>query len=99
MIDLLRKLLHGILDIPFLVADFLVDAFNLIIAGIAALAALVLGLLPSFPDAPDPPDSGVLGWLAWIAPIGTIVAGFALFVTCWIGFLVIRVALRWVKAL
>lgn len=90
---------HGILSIPYLVADFLVDAFNLVIVGIAWLASLVLGLLPGFPPPPDPPSGGILGFLTWIAPVGALLSVFAAILSAYVVFLAVRVALRWVKAL
>jgi hypothetical protein len=99
MITLLQYVWNAIRSVPFLIADFLIQAFNLVIIGFAVMAAALWSLLPSFPSAPAPPSGGVAGALAWIAPIGTIVTGFSLLVSCWIAFSVIKVALKWVKAL
>jgi hypothetical protein len=99
MISLLTNIWHGVLSIPYLIADFLVMVLNGLIAAIGALAAAVLSLLPSFPDTPDAPDSGVLGFLNWVVPLGPMIASFAILIAAWTSFLVIKIALKWVKAL
>jgi hypothetical protein len=98
VLSLLQNLWDGIRSVPFVVADLLVAAFNLVIVAFSGLAGLVMGLLPGFPDSPGEP-TGVIGILAWIAPLGAMVSGFAALTSAWVTFLVIRVALNWVKAL
>lgn len=98
MLGWLEDIWHGILDIPFVLIGLLVEVVNEIIAAIAALASVVLLLLPGFPDPPEAPG-GVVGLLLWVVPLGSILAIFSLFVSCWVSFLAVKIALRWVKAL
>lgn len=98
MLTFLEEILHGILSIPYLVIGLLVELLNAIIVAIAALAELVLSLLPGFPEAPTAPG-GVVGGLLWFLPLGPILSFFALMVSCWLGFLAVKIALKWVRAL
>ena len=98
MLGWLEDIWHAIKDVPFLILGGLVEIVNLLVAAIAALAVFLLSLLPGFPDPPAAPG-GVMGALLWVVPLGPILAFFSLMITCWIGFLAIKVALRWVKAL
>jgi len=92
-------ILNGILDIPFLLLDGLVDIFNAFISAIAVLAQGFLNLLPAFPAAPDPPSEGILGFLTWLVPLGGLLVTFAALMGVWIAFLAFKVVLSWVKAL
>jgi hypothetical protein len=98
MLGFLEEILHGILSIPYLIIALLVELLNAIIVAIAALAELLLSLLPGFPEAPSAPG-GVVGGLLWFLPLGPILAFFSLMVTCWLGFLAIKIGLKWVRAL
>jgi hypothetical protein len=59
----------------------------------------VLGLLPAMPDPPAPPQGTPLNWLAWAYPVTTVLGAFAAMLVLWLGFLAVRVLLRWTKAL
>ena len=98
MVGVLESVLHGVLDIPYLVIGFFVDAINGLILGVAALASAILSLLPSFPSVPGAPG-GVMGAVLWAFPLGTMVAVWSTFVGLWIAFLGFKVALKWVKVL
>jgi hypothetical protein len=87
------------LGIMGLTVDALVSSFNLFIVGVAALATTFLALLPAFPAAPDAPSDGILGFIVWLVPLGGMITAFAGFTACWITFLGLKIALRWVKAL
>jgi hypothetical protein len=99
MLGLLADIWNAIRSLPYLIIDFLVMVLNALIVAIGAFASLVLGLLPSFPAGPGAPTGGVLGFLNWIAPLGPMIATFAVLVTAWTTFLLVKVALKWVKAL
>lgn len=98
MFWMLEQVWHAIKDVSALIIAGLVELINGIILAIAALAEALLALLPSFPDPPAAPG-GVMGALLWIVPMGSILSFFGLMVTAWVGFLAIKVGLRWVKAL
>jgi hypothetical protein len=99
MLGFLEDIWHGILDLPFLIIGGLVEMINALIVAIAALAEFLLALLPSFPDPPSEPASGIVGWLLWMVPLGTMLALFTVLVSLWVGFLGVKMALKWVKAL
>lgn len=99
MIGFLKAIWHGILSVPYLILDGLVALLNGFLAAIAALAGFLWGLLPDFPDAPAAPDSGVLQWINWVLPLGPLFTGFAVFVSLWGVFFIVRWGLRWVKML
>lgn len=98
MFSLLEGIWHGILSVPYLVVTFFVLAINGAIVSVGALLGVLLDLLPEFPDPPAAPG-GVIGALLWFVPLGAMLAFFALMVTCWVTFLGIKVALKWVRAL
>jgi hypothetical protein len=77
----------------------LASAVNLIVSGLGAFIAAVVGLLPSLPAVPELPGGDAPGWVAWLLPVTGIAAALAGLVTTYVAFLVIRIALRWVKAL
>lgn len=99
MLDVLGRILCALLALAAWIIDALVVALNAAIAGLAAAGAFAVGLLPSMPDAPAAPTSGVLELANWVFPIGAFLASAAGLLILWTGFLVVRVILRWVKAL
>ncbi len=99
MIQLLQLILCAIQQIAALVGWFVVTIINLVIAAIGALAAVLVALLPSMPSEPSAPTGGILGFVNWVVPLGPLVGGLAVAVILWLGFLAIKIALRWVKAL
>jgi hypothetical protein len=98
MIGVLESVLHGVLDMPYLVIGFFVNSINGLIVSVAALANLILSLLPSFPSVPSAPG-GVMGAVLWAFPLGTMVAVWTTFVGLWVAFLGFKVAMKWVKLL
>jgi hypothetical protein len=72
---------------------------NALVAAVGALLAVVVALLPGMPAAPSLGGPDWLGWLNWLLPIGPMLAIAAAMIACWVTFLIVRVALRWVKAL
>lgn len=72
---------------------------NLVIKGLGAFIALVLLLLPGLPAPPQPPDSDLLAAVNWVFPVGAFLAAGAAFIAMYAAFIVIRIAVRWVKAI
>lgn len=79
--------------------DLAITAFNALVSAIAALIELLASLLPDMPTSPPNPASGVLGGLNWAVPIAPLLGGLTAFVSLWVSVIVVRTALRWVKAL
>jgi uncharacterized membrane protein len=99
VLDWLNGIWHAVTNFGQLVAYGLVSVVNALIAALGAFIAAVIGLFPTLPAAPGPPSSGVLQWVNYFLPLGGMLALFGTFVTLWISFLGIRVALKWAKAL
>lgn len=99
MLAILEEILCVLQALASYVLVAIVWAINALVAAIGGFMAFILGLLPDFPDAPDTPPDGILGFICWVVPLGPLVAGLALFVTVWVAFLVIRIPLKWIKAL
>lgn len=99
MLTFLEEILHGILSLPYVLDGLLVELINALILAIVALANALLSLLPGFPEPPGAPAGGIVGGILYFFPIVSIVSILTTFVTAWIVFLGVRVALRWVKAL
>ena len=94
------SLLGGLAErIGMFVLNALIDALNLLIVAVGALIGVLFALLPNMPAVPQPPDAGFLHQFAFFYPVGGVLAVLALFVTAYVALLVIRIGLRWVKAL
>jgi hypothetical protein len=94
------SLLGGLAEsIGRFVLNAIIDGINLLIVAVGALIGVVMALLPNMPAVPEPPDDGFLHTFAYFFPVGGVVALLGLFVTAYIAVLVVRIALRWVKAL
>ena len=94
------SLLAGLAEaIGKFVLNAIIDAFNLVIVAVGALIGVLFALLPNMPDAPGPPDSGWMQTFSYFVPVGAIVALLAAFLAAYTALLIIRIALRWVKAL
>jgi hypothetical protein len=99
MLDFLGALLTPVRAFGQLVLWGLVSFANLLIEAIGTAIGAFMSLLPSMPAPPSVPVADWLGWLNWLFPIGPMVAALAVFVAVWIAFLLIRIPLKWVKAL
>ena len=99
MLSFLSDIWNAIRDVPFLVVGFFVDIINGAIISIGAFLNVVFAVLPGFPSAPSAPNSGVLSWLLYFVPLGSILSFAALMLTCWVTFLGIKVALKWMRAI
>lgn len=98
MLNLLSGILHGILDVPFLIVSLLVESINGWIMILSLALSAALAILPGFPEVPTL-NGDVLSGVAWFLPIGPMLAIFASFVAAWIVWMSVSVILRWVRAL
>ncbi len=96
-------MLNAILNLPELIGRYVlisvVTVVNFVIAALGAVIGTLFALLPQMPEPPGPPDSGVLAWFSWVYPVGGVLALLVIFVAAYVTLLVIRIGLRWVKAL
>lgn len=94
------NLLGGLAEsIGKFVLNAIIDGFNLVIVAVGALIGVLFALLPNMPNAPGPPNHGWMQTFSYFVPVGAIVALLAMFLAAYTSLLVIRIALRWVKAL
>lgn len=99
MLSVLKAILCAIVSMAAHIADLLVLVFNSFVLVVATVAGALVSLLPSMPDAPPAPDSSVLVDLNWLFPLGAILAGMVALTALWTSYLLLSIALRWVKAL
>lgn len=101
MIGLLEEILCWIKQLGALVADALMAAVNGIVAALAALIVALAHLLPPMPGFPAVPAplTEVLGWIAWFIPVHQLVLMLAFFLTAWLTWFGVALALRWAKGL
>lgn len=99
MFDWLKLIVDGLLLVGEFVLWALMSAVNLIIAAVGLLLEALLLLLPLMPATPTAPVTEWVGWLNWLFPVGELLAGLAVCVGLWLVFIVVRIPLKWVKAL
>lgn len=99
MLTLLGWIVSGVELIGSYVLWALETFANAIFGVIAAAAAALFALLPSMSDAPLAGGGDWLGWLNWFFPVGDLLAILATVVALWVSFLIIRWALRVVRAI
>jgi hypothetical protein len=99
MLGLLRLVADVVTALPTLVLWAIESGLNATVAGVAAAATALLALLPSLPDAPALGTPDWLKWLNWVYPLGTAVTAALGLLLLYVALLVLRIALRWVKAL
>jgi hypothetical protein len=98
MLSVLEDIGRGVLDLPFLVINLLIESVNgwLGILNLGMLAALAV--LPGFPEVPELP-SEPLGMVSFYLPIPAMLAILTAFVTAFVTWLGVSAALRWARAL
>lgn len=98
MLDVLGDILCACLVLPWVMADLLVGLVNLFFVGVGAALVGILALLPAFPDPPADPPSQALAYANWLFPIAGLLAILTTVAGLWLGFIVLRIVLRWLKA-
>lgn len=99
MIALLLDVL-GVLEAGALYLEVgLVVVINLLVVAIGAFLAGLLGLLPDMPATPTAPVAEWVGWLNWFFPVAELVTGLLVWVGVWGLYLIVRIPLRWMRAL
>lgn len=82
------------------VLNALVTMINLLIAAVGGFINAVVSLLPDMPGSGGQTFGGSwMGWLNYYVPVAELVAGLVVWVGIWGAFLLIRIPLRWAKAL
>lgn len=82
------------------VLNALITMINLLIVAVGAFINAVVSLLPDMPASGGGTFGGSwMGWLNYYVPVAELVAGLVIWVGIWGLFLLIRIPLRWAKAL
>lgn len=81
------------------IGSLVVKGLNALIAALADAVNAVLSILPAMPTLPTMPTqvTNVLGWINWFFPVSTVVDIITFFVSAWLIWIVVRVALNWGK--
>ncbi len=99
MIAFLANILKALEDLANLILHGAVLAINLLFAAVTVLIGTLFSLLPTMSDAPSIGTPTWLQWANWFFPIGDVVSILAALITAYTAFLVVRFALKWVRAL
>lgn len=98
MLTFLGDILEGILDLPFLLVNLLIESLNGWIMILSLALSAAVSVLPGFPEVPTL-DGDVISGVAWFLPIAPMLAIFTTFVVAWVVWMGVSVILRWAKAL
>ena|SRR5579862_8043808 len=100
MLNALEQILCYIENLPTLIVDGAVTVLNLVIVAIGAAIAAIAAVLPSMPSSAVGflPDS-VLSAANWFYPIGAVVTALGVVVTIWVAYLLLKIALNWLKVI
>lgn len=82
MFSVFEDVLHGILDLPFILVNLVIDSINGWIALVAAIGDGIIALLPSFPELPEVAGEWI-GFVAYFMPIPEMVGVFGVFLGAW----------------
>src|SRR4051794_23733236 len=99
MIGILESILCAIESIAAAIVSLLVVMLNAMIIGLGAFLGVIIGLLPNMPAPPARPGSSVLGFLNWLFPLAGVATLLVTMGGLYVGFLGLRVALNWARAL
>ena len=99
MIGVLEAILCAIEELAAGIIGLLVVMLNAAIVALGAFMGVIIALLPNMPEAPAKPSEGVIGFVNWLFPLAGVAALLATMGTLFLGFLAVRIALNWIKAL
>jgi len=99
VITLLTDILCVLEKMAAAVIGLLVVVINAMIVGIGAFLGVIVLLLPVMPEPPGVPSTGVLGFINFFVPLAPLATLIVSMVSLFVGFLAVRVALNWARAL
>ncbi|MBJ7330725.1 MAG: hypothetical protein JHC95_12570 [Solirubrobacteraceae bacterium] len=99
MLDWLGGIFDVLTQLGELVLWAIVSAINVLIAACGLALGAFLSLLPAMPTPPAAPVAEWVGWMNWLFPVAPLLAGLTVCVGLWLVYLVVRIPLRWLKAL
>lgn len=99
MLGILEAILCAIQQLAAAIIGLLVVMLNAALVALGAFMGVIIGLLPNMPAAPAKPGSGIIGFLNWLFPLAGVAALLVTMGTLFLGFLAVRIALNWIRAL
>lgn len=99
MIELLTNILCVLEKMAAAIVGLFVVMLNAMIVGLGAFLGVILALLPNMPESPQPPESGVLQFINFFVPLASLAALLVTMGALFVGFMAVRVALNWLRAL
>lgn len=96
MLTFLEQIFHGILSLPYLIINVLIQSINGLIVLIATVVNLVIGLLPGLPTRPEVPYE-IASAVSWFFPFGLLIPTFVIALGAYALYLAIKVTLNWFK--
>jgi hypothetical protein len=99
VIGLLEAILCAIQQLAAAIIGLLVVMLNAALVALGAFMGVIIGLLPDMPEAPAKPNESVLGFLNWLFPLAGVAAILVTMGSLFLGFLAVRIALNWIRAL
>ena len=77
----------------------IIPIVNGFLKSVGVVMAAVLSLLPQSPfNYTANFDTGMMGWLNWLMPVGGILTHLAAYLLAVTAYYVIKIPLRWIKA-
>jgi hypothetical protein len=99
MIPILEAILCAIESLAVAIVGLLVVVINALFVAIGAFLSVIVVLLPVMPEPPASPESGVLQFINFFVPLAPMSALLVTMGALFLGAMLVRVALNWLKAL
>lgn len=99
MIGILEAILCAIQELAAAIIGLLVVMLNAAIVALGAFMGVIIALLPNMPAPPAKPGSSIIGFVNWLFPLAGAAALLVTMGALFLGFLAVRIALNWIKAL
>lgn len=84
MFTWLEDIFHGILDLPYILINLLIDAINGWFLILAGFVSLIMSVLPNFPSLPSIAGTPGLELVAYVLPIAEMLGAFGVMLTAWL---------------
>jgi hypothetical protein len=99
VIGILEAILCAIEQLAAAIVGLLVVVVNAALVALGAFMGVIIALLPNMPEPPARPSSSVVGFLNWLVPLAGLAALLVTMGALFLGFLAVRIALNWIRAL
>lgn len=102
MLSLLSDIWCVLVHLPCYLLYGGIAVLNAIILALGTAAQLIVAGIPvDMPDAPELPAPFATGlhWVAWVFPVSTVLDILLFFLSAWLMWQAVALALRWIKAI